>query len=579
VRYLAVAGRSAIARHANREAADYLTAALDLCDRAPASASHENEFDAVTIAEDLARVRQRLGDYEGATALWNRVRAVAAQQGDQQRLATIERRLGLGAYWSGRYGEALARLDAALGAAVQARDESLDARIRVARGMTLQALGDRDAARAEVDTALAIAHRLGDPAVLARVHRASLLLHIFVGPADRAEADGLRAIAFSEEAGERGVTWSAHWAMAMVGGLSGNGAAMTRHLEEGERLAEALGSPVLRCWMAEIAIEYASGAGDWDAGLSLAERTIPMARALGQRVLLPRLLVWAALIHLNRGGTATAKEYLDEASRLTSDAGTGLLDVHSAAPVHAGLVAYHIAIGEHRRAVELGERGLAHVDRTGSIAWAVHRLLPGIIEAALWMRDLETAERYRDRLRRDSTQLGHRLGFAWADTSDALIRMLREDYAGAIPLLRQGAGALDAVPWVFDAARTRRNLGWALALTGDREGAARELRHAHDELVRLGADPELARTRDVMRELGFRLPARAQSVGVGALTGREVDVARLAAEHKSNKEIATSLGISPRTVSTHLSNIFEKLEVASRGELADVVRRGDFGAA
>jgi DNA-binding CsgD family transcriptional regulator len=575
VRYLVVAGRSAIARHANREAADYLAAALDLRDRS--GATDESGFDAESIAEHLARVRQRLGDYEGATVLWTRVRSVAEQHEDHDRLAAIERRLGLGAYWSGRYREALSRLDAGLAAARRGHDESLVARIRVARAMTLQALGDREGARSEVDAALAIAERLGDAGLLARVHRASLLLHIFVGPADRAEADGLRAIAFAEAAGERGVEWSAHWAMAMVGGLSGNGAAMTRHLAEGERLAEALGSPVLRCWMAEIEIEYASGTGEWDAGLSLAERTIPLARALGQRVLLPRLLVWAALIHLHRGGVEHAKEYLDEASRLTSDAGTGLLDVHSAAPVHAGLVAYHIAVGEHRRAIEVGERGLAHVDRTGSIAWAVHRLLPGVIEAALWLRDLEAAERYRDRLRRDSAQQGHRLGLAWADTSDALIRMLREDYEGSIPLLRAGAGALDAVPWVFDAARARRNLGWALGMSGDREAAVRELRHAHDQFVRLGAEPELARTRDVMRELGLRLPARAQNAGVGALTGREVDVARLAAEHRSNKEIAASLGISPRTVSTHLSNIFEKLEVSSRGELAEVVRREGIG--
>jgi DNA-binding CsgD family transcriptional regulator len=578
VRYLVVAGRTAIARHANREAADYLAAALDLRDRTPEDHESEAGLDAESIAEHLARVWQRLGDYDGATALWMRVRAVAERAGDHGRLAAIERRLGLGAYWSGRYREALARFDAALDASARAQDEALGARVRVARAMTLLALGDRERARAEVDVALAIADRLGDAGVLARVHRASLLLHVFAGPADRAEADGLRAIAFAEAAGERGVEWSAHWAMAMVGGLSGNGAAMTRHLAEGERLAEALGSPVLRCWMAEIAIEYASGTGDWDAGLSLAERTIPLARSLGQRVLLPRLLVWAALIHLHRGGVERAKEYLDEASRLTSDAGTGLLDVHSAAPVHAGLVAYYVAVGEHRRAIEVGERGLAHVDRTGSIAWAVHRLLPGMIEAALWMRDLETAERYRDRLRRDSTQLGHRLGLAWADTCDALILMLRENHVGAIPLFRRGAGALDAVPWVFDAARTRRNLGWALGMAGDREAAARELRHAHDELLRLGAEPELARTRDVMRELGLRLPARSQSAGVGALTGREVDVARLAARHKSNKEIASALGISPRTVSTHLSNIFEKLEVASRGELADVVRREGLGA-
>ena len=37
-----------------------------------------------------------------------------------------------------------------------------------------------------------------------------------------------------------------------------------------------------------------------------AERTIPMAKALRQRVLLPRLLVWAAMIHLHRGAAAKA---------------------------------------------------------------------------------------------------------------------------------------------------------------------------------------------------------------------------------------------------------------------------------
>ena len=159
------------------------------------------------------------------------------------------------------------------------------------------------------------------------------------------------------------------------------------------------------------------------------------------------------------------------------------------------------------------------------------------------------------------------------DTCDAIVAMLRGDYERAIPLLRRGADALDAVPWVLDAARVRRNLGWSLAVTGDRENATRELRRAHDVFVQLGAEPDLVRTRDLIRELGLRPPARTQSVGLAGLTGREVDVARLAAAHKSNKEIAAALGISPRTVSTHLSSIFVKLEVESRGELADVARR------
>jgi DNA-binding CsgD family transcriptional regulator/tetratricopeptide (TPR) repeat protein len=574
VRYLAAAGRDALARYANREAANYLASALEHLDRA--GSLDAPPVDPDLLVEDLAQARQRLGDYDAANALWTRARTAAERAGDTTRVAAIERRLGLGAFWSSRYDDALAHFDVALSAAERARHDSLLARVRIAKAITLQALGDADGARSEVDAALAVAERLGDAGVLARVHRSSLLLHVFIGPTDRAHADGMRAIELAEAAGERGVAWSAHWAMAMVGGLSGSSGAMARHLAESERLADALGSPVLRCWTAEIAVELHSGTGDWDAGLALAERTIPMARALRQRVLLPRLLVWAAMIHLHRGDAPTAKEYLDEAWKLSSGGNKGgprVADVHSAVPVHAGLVAYHVATGDYRRAIELGDAGLALVDRTGYLAWGIHRLLPMTIEAALWLRDFDAARRYEARLRKDSLQIGHKLGLAWADTCEGLIAMLHRDFETAAPLLRKSAEALEAIPWLLDAARVRRKLAEVLAKLGDLDGATRELRRAHDAFVRMRAEVELSITRDVIRELGLRPPAKASAAGVGALTGREVDVARLVAARKSNKEIAASLGISPRTVSTHLSSIFAKLDVTSRGELADVARR------
>jgi DNA-binding CsgD family transcriptional regulator len=59
---------------------------------------------------------------------------------------------------------------------------------------------------------------------------------------------------------------------------------------------------------------------------------------------------------------------------------------------------------------------------------------------------------------------------------------------------------------------------------------------------------------------------------MAGLTGRELEIARMVARRKSNKEIGAALDISSRTVSTHLSNIFGKVGVASRGELADYVR-------
>ena len=316
VRYLAAAGRDALARYANREAANYLNSALEHLDRAGTLDAATVDPDA--LVEDLAQARQRLGDYDAAKALWTRARTAAERAGDTVRVAAIERRLGLGAFWSTRYDDALAHFDVALAAAERAAHDPLLARMRVARAMTLQALGKPDDARTEIDAALAVAERLGDAGLLARVHRSSQLLHVFIGPTERAHADGMRAIELAESAGERAVAWSAHWAMAMVGGLSGNSGAMARHLAESERLADELGSPVLRCWTAEIAVELHSGTGDWDAGLALAERTIPMARALRQRVLLPRLLVWAAMIHLHRGATAKAKEYLDEAWKLST---------------------------------------------------------------------------------------------------------------------------------------------------------------------------------------------------------------------------------------------------------------------
>jgi DNA-binding CsgD family transcriptional regulator len=157
--------------------------------------------------------------------------------------------------------------------------------------------------------------------------------------------------------------------------------------------------------------------------------------------------------------------------------------------------------------------------------------------------------------------------------------MLERRFEEARPLLEEAVAALDRVPFVFDAARLRCRLAYVLANLGDREEAMRELRRAHDVFARIGARRELDKARAQMRGLGARPPARAPAVSgngngpaAGVLTGRELDIARLVARRKSNKEIGVALGISSRTVSTHLSNIFGKLGVGSRGELADLAR-------
>ena len=573
-RYLAGAGRSALDRYATREAASYLAAALELLDRNGA-ASHD---DIAPLVEDLARARQRNGEYDAARALLQRALQYAEARDDGARISSIQRRLGLTSFWAGRHDDAFAHYAAGLEAAARVGDDRLAARIRIAQAGAYQELGRATDALRELEEALAIAERLHNAGMLARIHRALMQLYLFIGRAAEARAHGEHAIRYAGASGERAVEWSAHWGIAVLAGLTGNAHELARHVREATRIAEEVGSPVLIAWTNEVSIEYASGIGDWHSGLALAEQTIPIARAVGTHTLLPRLLVWTGLMHLGRGDLETAESLFQESWKL-SGAAEALQrphDVHTAVPAHTGMAAYALATGDRKRAIELGEAGVALADQSGYVTWSIHRLIPIIIEAALYLQDFERAQHYGERLRRSSAQMGHALGLAWATASDALVARLRDqDMPRAIELLRSAADQLDAVPFVYDAARIRRNLAHLLAALGDRDGATRELRRAHDVFARIGAESELTAARGALRDLGARPPARVVAEGAGALTGRELEIAQLVAARRSNKQIGAALGISSRTVSTHLSNVFAKLGVTSRGELTDRVRDDD----
>ena len=116
---------------------------------------------------------------------------------------------------------------------------------------------------------------------------------------------------------------------------------------------------------------------------------------------------------------------------------------------------------------------------------------------------------------------------------------------------------------------------------GDRERAARLLRQAHAAAVALGAAPlrrEVERLARAAR-VGLAAPAAGGDAAAAApdqaggdlgLTPRELEVLRLVAEGRSNRQVAEALFISAKTASVHVSNILAKLGVASRVEAAAV---------
>jgi DNA-binding CsgD family transcriptional regulator len=575
IRYLTIAGENALAKYANREACSYFSSALEAIDSAPLEGTREISRERVVTG--LARALQRLGEYDRAIEYWKIALDAAARRRDDATVASVEYRMALAYYWSGRHADALSHYDAGLIAAEASGDSQRALRLRLARGICLQELGRLDEAQRDLESALESATNAGfeSQVLLARAHRALLLLYAWTGPLDVARKHGEDALRHAQASGQLMLQWSAHWAMAILTGVSGDEPAVARHLAESAKLAEESRSPVLPLWTAELKVQYLSSIGDWDAGLELAESTIAGAQKQGQRALLPRLYVWAGMMLLPRGETARAKEYFDEAWSVSgADKGAERpLDVPSVVPAHLGMAAYHLARGEYAEAVSVGESGLAIADRTGHAIWGLQWLLPLICEAALLGLDFVRAEELSSRMRRDATRLQHKLGLAFSDACDALLVLYRDNNAArAIPLLRSAADQFEAVPLPVQSARVRRRLAYALLDNGERDEGMRDLKRAHEVFVRLRATGELDATREALRELGVRPPSRTAVPGAAGLTGREIEIARMVAARKSNKDIGAALSISARTVSTHLSNVFLKLGVASRGELADFVR-------
>ena len=139
--------------------------------------------------------------------------------------------------------------------------------------------------------------------------------------------------------------------------------------------------------------------------------------------------------------------------------------------------------------------------------------------------------------------------------------------------------ALDGSPALLERARSLAELGAALRRDGQRAAARDPLARALDLAARCGARPVAARAREELRAAGAR-PRRPWRTGVDALTPSELRVARLAAEGRTNREIAYELYVTLKAVEGHLARAYAKLGIEGRSQLARALGPGkDQGAA
>ena len=142
-----------------------------------------------------------------------------------------------------------------------------------------------------------------------------------------------------------------------------------------------------------------------------------------------------------------------------------------------------------------------------------------------------------------------------------------------LALLRESVAVLDDSPALLERAHSLAELGAALRRSGERAAARDPLARALELAARCGARPLAARAHDELKAAGAR-PRRPWRTGVEALTPSELRVAELAAEGRSNREIAAELYVTLKAIEGHLARAYAKLGIEGRGQLPHVLAAG-----
>ena len=183
-------------------------------------------------------------------------------------------------------------------------------------------------------------------------------------------------------------------------------------------------------------------------------------------------------------------------------------------------------------------------------------LLPAYVEIMLAVGERERASAGCRELEEIAERQASEALRAMAAHVQGAVALAEGDAERALVALRRALGLWQELAAPYEVARVRMLIGSACRALGDEDTAALELEAAREVFAQLGAAPDVAWIDSIGQH-----PGRPKLHG---LTAREVEVLRLVAAGKSNREIATELVISEHTVARHVQNIFAKLGVSSR---------------
>ncbi len=201
------------------------------------------------------------------------------------------------------------------------------------------------------------------------------------------------------------------------------------------------------------------------------------------------------------------------------------------------------------------------------------------MRAWLALGRMQEAEAAARRAEAPAAKLGLPRAVACAERARAQVALATNDGTLAAQCALSAAARLDEIGARIEAARSRTLAGRALLTVGERAEAAAPLEPAAAELHACGAVRFREEAERELRRLGRRFrratdARRGDSDGLGTLSPRELEVAQLVKERKTNREIAAELFLSEKTVETHMRHIFGKLGVSLRVSVARAIEAG-----
>ncbi len=339
-------------------------------------------------------------------------------------------------------------------------------------------------------------------------------------------------------------------------------------------------------WLACRAARALGDEASWD---ELTARQVRLAREAGELSLLPIALAERFSVKLFLGELAEAQGLVVETEAVAEATGsrlapqgailaalrgeeaeaTALIDAGRREVVHRGeglwLVATEWAsallfngLGRYDEALAAAEQALGHPHELGVSTWVPTEF----IEAAARSGQAERAAGPLRRLQ----EISRAAGTDWALGVEARSRALLSEGDVADSLYREAITRLSRTRVRTALARAHLVYGEWLRRERRRADAREHLRIAHSMYAEIGMNGFAERARRERTATGETVRKRSPETRDN-LTAQEAQIARLAAEGRTNPEIGAQLFISPRTVEWHLRKVFAKLGISSRREL------------